>query len=202
MWQALVLWLLWCFLHSWLISAKVRAWFAAHGGWRQGFYRLGYVLFSALTLLPPLWVTNNLPQQPLTPLPAWMQFGQIVLLVYAAIMFWGGWRVYDLRLFLGLQQWQDYLAARQSAEPEFKQSGILTYVRHPWYSGGIALIWAMPGLTDVTLAVRLLLTAYLITGTVLEERKLVALLGEEYRIYQQEVSMLLPWKLMRRSSRL
>ena len=202
MWQALVLWLLWCFLHSWLISATARTWIETRGGCHQGAFRLGYVLFSFFTLLPLLWATHNFPQQPFAPLPAWIQAVQFILLLYAVFMFWGGWRVYDLRLFLGLQQWQDYLAARQSAEPEFKQSGILAYVRHPWYSGGIALIWAMPSLTDVTLAVRLLLTAYLITGTVLEERKLVALLGEEYRIYQQEVPMLLPWKLMRRSSRL
>ena len=197
MWQALALWLLWCFLHSWLITARVNRWVAARGGCWQGAYRLGYVLFSLLSLVPPLWVTSKLPQHPLTPLPPWILAGQLLLLLYAVVMFWGGWRAYDLRAFLGLRQWQDYRAGRQAQAAGFKQSGILAHVRHPWYSGGIALIWAMPGLTDVTLAVRLLLTAYLIIGTVLEERKLVALLGEEYRAYQQAVPMLLPWKFRR-----
>lgn len=199
MWQALVLWLLWCFLHSYLISARARTWVETRGGWRQGVYRLGYVLFSALSLLPLLWVTNSLPQQPLPPLPGWVRAIQYLLLLYAVIMFWGGWRVYDLRSFLGLRQWQDYLAGNQSVRPEFKQTGILRTVRHPWYSGGIALIWAMPGLTDVTLAIRLLLSAYLIVGTVLEERKLTILLGEPYQIYCRKVPMLFPWKLPRRS---
>jgi protein-S-isoprenylcysteine O-methyltransferase Ste14 len=33
-----------------------------------------------------------------------------------------------------------------------------------------------------------------VVGTILEERKLVAEFGDEYRQYQREVSMLFPWK--------
>jgi protein-S-isoprenylcysteine O-methyltransferase Ste14 len=70
-------------------------------------------------------------------------------------------------------------------------------VRHPWYSGGIALLWALPGLTDVTLVVRTLLSAYLILGAVLEERKLREILGEPYNSYCRETPMLVPWKFLR-----
>ncbi|MDP3480639.1 MAG: hypothetical protein Q8R88_12775 [Desulfoprunum sp.] len=39
-----------------------------------------------------------------------------------------------------------------------------------------------------------LLSAYLIIGTILEERKLVVEYGDIYRTYQRQVPMLLPWK--------
>jgi protein-S-isoprenylcysteine O-methyltransferase Ste14 len=39
-----------------------------------------------------------------------------------------------------------------------------------------------------------ILSLYLVVGTILEERKLVAEFGESYRAYQREVSMLVPWK--------
>jgi protein-S-isoprenylcysteine O-methyltransferase Ste14 len=39
-------------------------------------------------------------------------------------------------------------------------------------------------------------TLYLIVGTVLEERKLVLELGEDYRRYQMQVSMLFPFKYL------
>ena len=40
----------------------------------------------------------------------------------------------------------------------------------------------------------MILTVYVVIGTHLEERKLVAEFGDEYREYQQTVSMLFPWK--------
>jgi protein-S-isoprenylcysteine O-methyltransferase Ste14 len=39
-----------------------------------------------------------------------------------------------------------------------------------------------------------ILTAYLIVGTLLEEKKLVREFGMEYRAYQARVSMFLPYK--------
>ena len=76
-------------------------------------------------------------------------------------------------------------------------SGILGYVRHPWYSGGIALLWGLPTLTNVTLITRLILTAYLVIGALLEERKMRALLGEPYLEYCRVTPMFLPWRLGR-----
>ena len=58
------------------------------------------------------------------------------------------------------------------------------------------LIWA--GQMDVsTIIVNIILTAYLIIGTFLEERKLVREFGEEYRAYQKRVSMFLPFLWLR-----
>jgi protein-S-isoprenylcysteine O-methyltransferase Ste14 len=74
-------------------------------------------------------------------------------------------------------------------------SGVLSLVRHPWYTGGILIIWARPLDTGAILT-NLVLTAYFLVGTRLEERKLTAQFGQEYTDYQQRVSMFLPIKWM------
>ena len=59
----------------------------------------------------------------------------------------------------------------------------------------ILLVWSLGPITDVGLAVRLVITVYFLIGTLLEERKLKAEIGEPYRRYCREVPMLIPWKI-------
>lgn len=195
--RLLFFWVCWCCLHSLLITATARHWFEARGGAWIGLYRLGYVWFSLVTLLPLLWYTRTVSQHQLVTPTSGLQGLQMICLFYALALFIGGLRVYDLRAFLGIQAWRDYRVGCKSIPPVFVQTGILRFVRHPWYSGGIALLWSLPNLTDVSLATRTLLTCYLIVGTLLEERKLKASLGPSYRAYCRRVPMLLPWKFGR-----
>ncbi|WP_306547497.1 isoprenylcysteine carboxylmethyltransferase family protein [Desulfobulbus sp.] len=194
----IVLWVAWCALHSLLIAGGVRRWFERRGGAWLGLYRIGYVCFALCSLAPLLWCTSAAPQHPLGGAPpGWLRVVQGALLLYALAMFIGGLRVYDLQAFLGLRQWRDYRAGRSISPPAFRKTGVLRLVRHPWYSGGIALLWALPGLTDVTLVVRTLLSVYLVLGAVLEEHKLREILGEPYNSYCRETPMLVAWKFPR-----
>jgi len=79
----------------------------------------------------------------------------------------------------------------------FDSSGVLGVVRHPWYVAVfILLLWAKDlNLTGIT--INLVLSAYLVIGTLLEERKLVLEFGDKYRRYQQQVSMFFPLKWLR-----
>jgi protein-S-isoprenylcysteine O-methyltransferase Ste14 len=55
------------------------------------------------------------------------------------------------------------------------------------------IIWARDlGLT--ALVVNIVLSLYLVIGAFLEERKLIKEFGDDYRHYQNRVSMLFPWK--------
>lgn len=47
------------------------------------------------------------------------------------------------------------------------------------------------------MVVNVVLTAYILIGTVLEERKLALEFGDEYKEYQKKVSMFLPAKWVR-----
>lgn len=193
----IVLWVIWCGLHSLLITTTVNHWFAGKGGRWVALYRLGYVIFSLATLLPLLWYTNTLPQHQVVPPSFGLRVLQVLLLIYSLVLFLGGLRVYDLRAFIGIRQWRAYRNGQPNAPPVFNRTGVLRYVRHPWYSGGLALLWALPDLTDVALVTRTILSCYLVVGALLEERKLKAVLGEPYRDYCRQVPMFLPWKFDR-----
>jgi protein-S-isoprenylcysteine O-methyltransferase Ste14 len=80
-----------------------------------------------------------------------------------------------------------------SAPGPLKLSGILGMVRHPWYTGGLLLIWAQK-MDRPILMMSLILSVYFIVGALLEERKLTRIYGQDYRDYQQGVSMFFPYK--------
>jgi protein-S-isoprenylcysteine O-methyltransferase Ste14 len=189
-----VIWIAWCALHSLLISR------AAHNvaknilGARFPLYRLYYVGFSLISLVPVLWYQFSLPSQILIAGNWPWRAGQAVLLVYAGFMFYAGARVYDMDYFLGLSQWRNFRKQKESGSLPFHSDGVLAYVRHPWYSGGIALLWGFGTCTDVYLLTRTILTVYFVVGTVLEEVRLKKELGEQYIAYCRKVPMLIPWK--------
>jgi protein-S-isoprenylcysteine O-methyltransferase Ste14 len=122
---------------------------------------------------------------------------QVLLLTIAVLLFFAGSRLYDMLQFLGLRQIRT--GSSHSALTEtgtLDTAGILGVTRHPWYLGTSMLIWAR-GLDVSTLITNIILTIYLIVGTVLEEQKLLIEYGEDYRKYQKKVSMLIPFKYIK-----
>jgi len=190
----ILLWLCWCALHSLLIAAPVNDWLQQQRASWRGTYRLAYSLFSALTLLPLLWYQASLPQEVILSWSGWLRIPQAALLLYALIMLIGGIQVYDLGYLVGIRQWQSWQQGTALPVLPFTCAGVLRYVRHPWYSSGLPILWTVGPLTDVNLPARLILSLYLVLGTLLEERKLRQELGEPYRSYCKQVPMLLPWK--------
>ncbi|WLE97854.1 MAG: hypothetical protein QTN59_03250 [Candidatus Electrothrix communis] len=53
-------WILWCTLHSLLITGGINERIRKKGGMLLGAYRLLYSLFSVLSLLPLLWYQYSL----------------------------------------------------------------------------------------------------------------------------------------------
>lgn len=72
--------------------------------------------------------------------------------------------------------------------------GPYVWVRHPLYSFMLVLIWASPHLSADRLLFNVLWTSWIVLGSYLEERDLVAAFGETYRRYQKTVPMLIPWR--------
>ncbi len=67
-------------------------------------------------------------------------------------------------------------------------------VRHPLYFCVIVLLWTTPVLTADRLLLNVLWTAWIMLGTVLEERDLTVDFGDLYREYRRRVPMLIPWR--------
>ncbi len=192
-----VFWSVWCFLHSLLITPAVTGRIENHWGRYFVYYRLAYNLFSLLTLLP-LWLyTKSLSNLTgaLWPWPYFLVQALMILLGLAALV--AGGREYDLPFFLGLRQIKDsHASSLLSAPGPLKSSGILGMVRHPWYTGALLLIWTQKMDLPI-LIMSLVLSAYLVVGALLEERKLIRVYGQAYRDYQQEVSMFFPFKWLK-----
>lgn len=180
-------WIAWCLGHSLTASRRMQRRLRPWLRLSPPGYRLAYVLFSILTLLPIcLWHWRLLPRAAPAPLP-WQLF-QLVLCAYSAVMFYLGGRTYDLKAFFGFAA-----AASDGAGPApFRRSGILAHVRHPWYSGGIALLLALGTNPTELWDWRLLLTAYLVCGCRIEEWRLGEEFGPVYRQYRHQVPMLIP----------
>lgn len=66
------------------------------------------------------------------------------------------------------------------------------HVRHPWYSLGL-LIPVDVDMDEARLVSARCITLYLWLGSLLEERKLLALHGEAYARYRERVPGLVPW---------
>ena len=188
-------WVIWCGVHSFLITRWVNKRVHRHTGFLSAAYRLFYVFFSFVSLVPVLLYQYSLPQVVYFEWAGPWRILQVFLLCYAGVMFYAGKQAYDINYFLGIRQWRDYRQGRQQERAaEFKSQGILRYVRHPWYSGSLALIWALGPFSDVTLTVRIILCIYLVVGTLLEEQKLKKEIGRLYVQYCEQVPMLIPWR--------
>jgi protein-S-isoprenylcysteine O-methyltransferase Ste14 len=75
---------------------------------------------------------------------------------------------------------------------ELKRDGLLGVVRHPMYFALIVYLWCQV-FTMADIIVNIVLTIYVIMGTILEEKKLILEFGDAYIKYQQEVPMLIPF---------
>jgi protein-S-isoprenylcysteine O-methyltransferase Ste14 len=199
-----ILWILWCALHSALISIPVTRFLRKHAGSGFRFFRLFYNILALSTLVPIILYGAALGGPVLFRWDGGLRVLQIALILAVLLLFWAGARNYDFMQFLGLRQLTgDSRHQALSSTGRLQRSGILAATRHPWYLAALIFIWVdYVGLTPDRLIANIVLSAYLIIGTLLEERKLVLEFGADYRQYQKEVSMLIPLKYLREKLRI
>jgi protein-S-isoprenylcysteine O-methyltransferase Ste14 len=199
-----LLWAIYCAVHSALISTGAIKHFKHLLGSRFCFYRLMFNSFSLITLIA-LIIFSHAPKFQGPMLFAWSgnwRWIRYSLILAAVGLILSGARHYSMSQFVGLQQIRsNQYAGTLSESGEFDSTGILGIVRHPWYTAVFILLWASK-LNSGTIIINVVLSAYLVIGTVLEERKLLLEFGNTYREYQEKVSMFIPlkWLTGRRSN--
>jgi methanethiol S-methyltransferase len=179
-------------LHSLLASATAKDWIRGRfGPSTDRLYRLGYNAIAVITFLPVLAALVARPGEILyqlgSPWNAAAIAGQLLCLVVVGL----GLLQSDAWSFLGLRQ----LAGTARAPSHLVATGLYRWVRHPLYTAGLAFIWLMSVMTTSLLAVNIVLTVYILIGSRLEERRLVAEFGKAYEEYQRQVPSLLPLRI-------
>jgi protein-S-isoprenylcysteine O-methyltransferase Ste14 len=182
-------------IHSWLAGQDVKGKIKRAIGERQyhGFYRLGYNVLAAITLLPPLalitmrgaviWRIEGIVVGALLLIQAIGLIGLVVSLLQI-----------DWLRFAGLRQVMAYFAGEPLPLPEepLQTGGLYGLVRHPLYLFSLMAMWPMTTMTDSLLAFNIAATLYFVIGSIYEERRLVAAFGEHYVAYRQRVPWLIP----------
>jgi protein-S-isoprenylcysteine O-methyltransferase Ste14 len=189
-----VLWIVWCALHSGMISVTATGYLKRWLGTRFRIYRLIFNLVALVTVIPVMAYGQWLRGPMLFRWEGVLILFQVILLISALLLFLAGARHYDLLQFSGLRQLKTGSSHNALTETgELDTTGVLDITRHPWYLGGILIIWTRD--IDLSaLVTNIILTLYFIVGCVLEERKLLIEYGDVYRRYQEKVSMLIPLK--------
>jgi methanethiol S-methyltransferase len=198
-----LLWTAYCVVHSSLISISVTRWLMLGLASGYRFYRLFFNLFSIVTLVALIMYSHSarFNSEPLFTWGGRWQILRYFLVGLAVVLVVTGARHYSMLQFLGIHQIrQQSVGGAMTGSGDFDDRGVLGIVRHPWYVAVFILLWTSD-LNAAAITVNLVLSAYLVVGTLLEERKLVIEFGEEYRRYQGRVSMFIPvkWLTARRT---
>jgi len=177
-------------LHSALASLAVKRAVAARWPRVVPAYRLGFNAVALLLILPLLAWTLGHPGPELWRWRGpwrWVADGSAALALIGVL-----WtlRDYDGGEFLGLRQWRDR-ERRVEDQERFHLSPLHRFVRHPWYSLGLVLLWTRD-MDAARLVAASLATGYVVIGIRLEERKLLEYHGARYRAYRERVPALLP----------
>jgi protein-S-isoprenylcysteine O-methyltransferase Ste14 len=193
-----LLWICYFVVHTGLASLRSKRWMARYHPRYMPWYRLTFNLQAILCLIPPvgyMWSLSTPPLWEWRGITAWVAYGLSLL---ALIGFVWSLRYYDGKEFLGVRQ--IHLRIQQVEDQErFHISPLHRYVRHPWYSLGLVLIWSQE-MDPARLLSACLITGYFIIGSRIEEVKLLRYHGERYRIYRDKVPALIPrpWRRLSR----
>ncbi len=178
----------WAGLHSWMASLSAKAGFGrALGEKAARGYRLAYNAIAVLSFAPILWLMRMLPDHELYLVEAPWRYLMMAAEAAAALLLLLALLDTDTLHFAGLRQIVE--ADRPS---RLVTAGFYRWVRHPLYFFGLLILWLTPYMTINMLTTIASLTAYIIAGASLEERRLVHEFGEEYQVYKRKTPMLIP----------
>lgn len=185
-------WAAYFLLHSLLASRALKQRFA---GLRC--YRLIYNLIAIASLLPVAGLHSLYQGEVVIEWQgAWAWLARFMSLAAIGCFLWT-LRYYDLGEFSGWRHCRNKKAATPTAQLVISPPH--RYVRHPWYSCALVLIWCRD-LDMAQLLTSIMISSYFVIGSRLEEQRLISEHGEGYREYLKAVPGLipLPWRSLSR----
>jgi len=147
---------------------------------------------AVLLILVVLWQKSAYVLATSQPIIRWLMRAVFFLSILG---FYWGFRALGSFDAFGLDPILNNLRGKDPPPMSFIVRGPYRWVRHPLYFFALLLIWSCPDLSLDRLLHNILWSTWIIVGSVLEERDLVADCGEPYRDYQSKVPMLIPWRI-------
>jgi protein-S-isoprenylcysteine O-methyltransferase Ste14 len=154
--------------------------------------RSTYVLLASLVMLLMYWQWRTMPaviwqvDQPAIRVALWTLFAAGWVTVLAATFMIDHFELFGLR-----QVWVAWRGSPRRATG-FQATLLYRVVRHPLMMGFLVAFWAIPVMTAGHLLFAVATTGYILIAIRLEERDLVAELGDSYLVYRNSVPMLVP----------
>lgn len=192
-WNSLLC-LLFFFQHSIMVRKGFRHWLSAYIP--PQFHGALYTTASGVVLIVLVLFWQNSEQMlvSLQGIYRWVAYG--VFFASLVGMMWGMRALHSFDVF-GNQQILALVRASNVQDMPLAVRGPYRWVRHPLYFFTLLMIWCCPDVTEDRLLFNTLFTAWIVLGTILEERDLVAEFRGAYYDYQREVPILIPWKLFK-----
>jgi protein-S-isoprenylcysteine O-methyltransferase Ste14 len=184
-WVLLAFWVAYFTIHSLAASPGLKKTFEGIGISKNNYRKL-YVILSTAGLLAILLYSSTFAESYLVDPNNSMKFVSLMLAAFGTIILRLAFKQYNLKGFLGLMD--------ENKSEELQMGGILTYVRHPIYSGTILIIIGyllyIPKLSSLIVTGSVFV--YLAIGIYLEERKLLSEFGQRYLDYKKRVPAIIP----------
>ncbi|HXR82699.1 MAG TPA: isoprenylcysteine carboxylmethyltransferase family protein [Hanamia sp.] len=184
----ILFWIIYYAVHSILASTQVKEFFRKKIGKYFRYYRLAYSVFATITLIFLLFFQYSF-YSPFLIKSFFLKYFSTLFLVLPGLVI----------MFISIKKYFMLLSGVRSifiATPpiELKVTGIHRFVRHPLYLGTIlfvcGLFFLFPTISNLIAVV--LLIAYVLTGIIFEEKKLIKEFGKTYEEYILKVPMLIP----------
>lgn len=173
-------WVMYFVLHSYLASETTKR--LVPIGPRP--YRLLYSAYSTVGLVGLLIFNGSIRGNYFFASDGLIRYVSLVLTTFGVMTIQLSFRHYGVKSFLGFKE----------EKKELKIEGILKYIRHPIYAGLVMVTLGfflfIPNLPTLISCACIFL--YLPIGIYLEEKKLLAAFGEEYKRYMDQVPGLIP----------
>jgi methanethiol S-methyltransferase len=180
-----LVWIIYCFLHSFLAVSRVKGWFQGKFNLTLAGYRIIYNCFAFISLLAVVILHFSIQTKYLF-FPVFIK-----------------WYVGPALLFSGLvimsacirKYWQGLSGLNPNDKNKLITTGLHAYVRHPLYLGTFIFITGLFCIypTYANLIGAMVIIIYTLIGMKLEEKKLESEFGSAYQEYKSKVPAIIPF---------
>jgi protein-S-isoprenylcysteine O-methyltransferase Ste14 len=199
--QVAIIFFIFAFIHSITVSMRFKR--ACHrlfgDTFMRVYYRALYTVISSVTFAVALYLIARVPDRELWTAPLLLKWALHGLRLAGLVLGVRAFEYLDTGEFMGTRQIWRYLAHHEVAgnsegltEKALVTTGVYGIVRHPLYLAGMTLVTFNPVVTVNGLTFTILADLYFLFGVFIEERRFLALFGDEYREYMKRVPRLMP----------